>query len=325
MIPLSMDLVRVTEAAAIAASAWIGTGEKELADQAATDAMRDRLNRIHFAARVVIGEGKKDDSYGLFRGERVGRWREQAPPDAPVYELCIDPIEGTRPTVQSGVEAISVLGAAEGTGSLLETEDYYTLKLAYGPEIASQVELSADEPLDQIVTKAACALGKPVDRLFVCILDRPRHREMIDELRRLRVRIKLIQDCDVSGALATCRPESGVDLMYGVGGAPEAVIAACGIKCLGGRLQAQRATNDGRPQPGTPIIDTEDLVRGDCVFAATGITNGSLLHGVRFTSRGAVTNSLFLRSRSGTVRWMTTEHGNASRELEPGAPMEGPL
>jgi fructose-1,6-bisphosphatase II len=325
MIPLSMDLVRVTEAAAIAASAWIGTGAKELADKAATDAMRDRLNRIHFAARIVIGEGKKDESFGLFCGERVGRWRDDAPPDAPVYELCVDPIEGTRPTVHSGPEAISVLGAAEGAGSLMETEEFYTLKLAYGPEIASRVELSIEEPLEQIVRKSAQALGKPVDRLFVCILDRPRHRAMIDELRRLRVRIKLIQDCDVSGALATCRPESGVDLMYGVGGAPEAVIAACGIKCLGGRIQAQRASNDGQPQPGTEILDIEDLVRGDCVFAATGITSGSLLHGVRFTSRGAVTSSLFLRSRSGSVRWLTTEHGQQSRELEPGAPMEGPL
>jgi fructose-1,6-bisphosphatase II len=325
MIPLSMDLVRVTEAAAVAASAWVGTGAKELADKAATDAMRDRLNRIHFAARIVIGEGKKDDSFGLFSGEMVGRWKDEAPPGSPVYELCVDPIEGTRPTVQSGPEAISVLGAAEGAGSLMETEDFYTLKLAYGPEIASQVELTVDEPLEQIVRKAAKALGKPVDRLFVCILDRPRHRDMIEELRRLRVRIKLIQDCDVSGALATCREESGVDLMYGVGGAPEAVIAACGIKCLGGRIQAQRATNEGRSQPGTPIIDTEDLVRGDCVFAATGITNGSLLHGVRFTGRGAVTNSVFLRSRSGTVRWLVTEHGQLSRELEPGIPMEGPI
>jgi fructose-1,6-bisphosphatase II len=325
MIPLSMDLVRVTEAAAIAASAWIGTGAKELADKAATDAMRDRLNRIHFIARVVIGEGKKDDSYGLFSGETVGRWRDEPPSGAPVYELCVDPIEGTRPTVHSGPEAISVLGAAEGAGSLLDTEDFYTLKLAYGPEIAAQTELSLEEPLESIVRRSARALGKPVDRLFVCILDRPRHHEMIEELRRLRVRIKLIQDCDVSGALATCRPESGVDLMYGVGGAPEAVIAACGIKCLGGRIQAQRVSNDGKPQPGTPIIDTDDLVKGDCVFAATGITNGSLLHGVRFTNRGAVTNSVFLRSRSGSVRWLTTEHGNQSRELEPGAPMEGPL
>jgi fructose-1,6-bisphosphatase II len=207
----------------------------------------------------------------------------------------------------------------------METDDFYTLKLAYGPEIAAAGGLSIEEPLESIVRKAAHALGKPVDRLFVCILDRPRHHAMIDELRRLRVRIKLIQDCDVSGALATCRPESGVDLMYGVGGAPEAVIAACGIKCLGGRIQAQRATNDGRPQPGTEVIDTEDLVRGDCVFAATGITTGSLLHGVRFTHRGAVTNSLFLRSRSGTVRWLTTEHGQQSRELAPDAPMEGPL
>jgi fructose-1,6-bisphosphatase II len=314
MIQLSMDLVRVTEAAAIAASAWVGTGEKELADQAATEAMRDRLNRVNFTARIVIGEGKKDESFGLFSGEMVGRQRNRSATDDTIYELCVDPIEGTRPTVNSGPEAISVLGAAEGAGTLLQTEDFYTLKLAYGPRIASRVELSVDEPLDQIVRLAAVALGKPVDRLVVCILDRPRHRRFIETLRRMRVRIKLIQDCDVSGAVAACREESGVDLLYGVGGAPEAVIAACAIKCLGGRIQAQRATNDGEPQPGTPILHIEDLVRGDCVFVATGITNGSLMHGVRFTERGPVTNSVFMRSRSGTVRWLTTEHGNHPME-----------
>lgn len=315
MIQLSMDLVRVTEAAAIAASAWIGTGAKELADKAATEAMRDRLNRIDFAARIVIGEGKKDESFGLFSGERVGLHRQHPAPGEPVYELCVDPIEGTRPTVTSGPEAVSVLGGTEGAGALMETEDFYTLKLAYGPRIASQVELDIDAPLEDLVTKASAALGKPVDKLVVCILDRPRHKAMIDQLRRMHVRIKLIQDCDVSGAMASCRPESGVDLLYGVGGAPEAVISACAMKCLGGRIQAQRASNDGRPQPGTPIFQTEDLVRGDCVFVATGITNGSLLHGVRFTERGPVTHSVFMRSRSGTIRWLTTEHGN--HPLEP--------
>lgn len=307
---LSMDLVRVTEAAGIAASAWIGTGEKEEADRAATEAMRDRLNRIDFAARIVIGEGEKDKSYGLFCGEVVGRLRHEANGKGGAYELCVDPIEGTRPTVTSGPEAISVLGAADLDGALMETPNFYSLKLAYGPRIARQTELQVDAPLSVTVAKASRALGKSVDKIVVCILDRPRHKPYIDELRHIGARIKLIQDCDVSGALATCLPESGVDLLFGIGGTPEAVIAACGLKCLGGKIHARLADNEGRPLPGGRTFLTEDLVRGDCVFAATGITNGSLLRGVRFTERGAVTHSVFMRSQSRTIRWLRTEHGN---------------
>jgi fructose-1,6-bisphosphatase II len=307
---ISMDLVRVTEAAAIAASAWVGTGEKELADKAATDAMRDRLNRIDFAARIVIGEGKKDESYGLFQGEMVGSQRG-APnlDDSQMYDICVDPIEGTRPTVTSGPEALSILGVAESNGGLFSSEQFYALKLAYGPKIARVTDLHVDAPLSENLCLASRALGKSVDKIVVCVLDRPRHRSIIDELRKIGARIRLIQDCDVSGALATCLPDSGVDLLYGVGGTPEAVITACGMKCLGGKIQAQLADNDGKPRPGR-IYSTSDLVRGDCVFVATGITNGSLLRGVRFSERGAVTHSVFMRSESGTIRWMRTEHGN---------------
>lgn len=307
---LSMDLVRVTEAAAIAASSWIGTGEKEEADRAATDAMRDRLNRIDFAARIVIGEGEKDKSFGLFRGEVVGAHREGVVKGSGrTCEICVDPIEGTRPTVTSGPEALSVLGVADYEGAMMSFENFYALKLAFGPRIARQAEMYVDSPLAENICKASKALGKSVDKIVVCVLDRPRHKAIIDELRRIGTRIKLIQDCDVSGAVATCLPDSGVDLYYGVGGTPEAVIAACAMKCLGGRIQAQLADNDGRPQPGR-IYTTEELVRGDCVFVATGITNGSLLRGVRYTERGAVTHSVFMRSQSGTIRWLRTEHGN---------------
>ena len=307
---LSMDFVRVTEAAAIAASAWIGTGEKEEADRAATEEMRDRLNRLDFAAEVVIGEGKKDASHGLFCGEVVGSRRDLRGAD-PRYTICVDPIEGTRPTVTSGPEALSVLGVA-AAGSLLASERFYGLKLAYGPRIAQQGEPPVDAPLGEILAAASRALNRPVDKIVVCILDRPRHKGMIEELRRLGARIKLIQDCDVSGALATCRPDSGVDLLYGVGGVPEGVITACAMKCLGGRIQMQMADDDGRVQPGR-IYAGNDMVRGDCIFAATGITDGSLLRGVRFTERGPVTHSVFMRSASGTVRWLTTEHGNRPR------------
>jgi fructose-1,6-bisphosphatase II len=307
---LGMDFVRVTEAAAISASAWIGTGEKEEADRAATEAMRDRLNRIGFVARVVIGEGKKDASHGLYCGEMVGSRRNRPLDDTPIFEICVDPIEGTRPTVTSGPEALAVLGVAD-EGALFESECFYALKLAYGPTIARQAELKVDAPLGETLAAASKALNKPVNKVTVCILDRPRHQEMIDELRRLGARIKLIQDCDVSGALATCRPESGVDLLYGVGGVPEAVITACAMKCMGGRVQIQMAANDGTRLSGR-IYTCDDLVRSDCIFAATGITNGSLLQGVRFTERGAVTHSVFMRSASGTIRWLTTEHGNRS-------------
>jgi fructose-1,6-bisphosphatase II len=305
-----MDLVRVTEAAAIAASAWIGTGQKEEADRAATEAMRDRLNRIDFAARVVIGEGEKDESHGLFYGELVGARREEALHGrGDIYEICVDPIEGTRPTVCSGPEALSVLGVASLAESMLPTRNFYSLKLAYGPRIAKHADVRLDAPLPDIICQASKALGKSVDRMVVCILDRPRHADYIQQLRRIGVRIKLIQDCDLSGALATCLPDSGVDLLYGVGGTPESVIAACAMKCLGGNIQTQLADNDGRARPGR-IFMADDLVRGDCVFAATGITNGSLLRGIRFTERGAITHSVFMRSRSGTIRWLRTEHGN---------------
>lgn len=307
---LSMDLVRVTEAAAIAASSWIGTGEKEEADKAATEAMRERLNRIDFAARIVIGEGEKDKSHGLFCGEVVGGRRDQyARGEGHTYEICVDPIEGTRPTVTSGPEALSVLGVADFDGAMMSFKNFYALKLAYGPRIARQAEVYVDAPLAENICKASRALGKSVDKIVVCVLDRPRHRGIIDELRRIGTRIKLIQDCDVSGAVATCLPDSGVDLYFGVGGTPEAVIAACAMKCLGGKIQAQLADNDGRPEPGR-IYTTEELVRGDCVFVATGITNGSLLRGVRYTERGAVTHSVFMRSQSGTIRWLRAEHGN---------------
>ncbi len=307
---LSMQLVRVTEAAAIAASEWIGTGQKEEADRAATEAIRDRLNRMDFAGRIVIGEGEKDKSYGLFHGEMVGGRRAEAVDGRElIYEICVDPIEGTRPVVTSGPGALSVLGVASLAEALLPSKHFYALKLAYGPKIAKNADVRVDAPLSETICQASRALGKPVDHMVVCILDRPRHVDYIQQLRRIGVRIKLIQDCDLSGALATCLPDSGVDLLFGIGGTPESVITACAMKCLGGNIQTQLADNDGRAQPGR-IYMADDLVRGDCVFAATGITSGSLLRGIRFTERGTVTHSVFMRSKSGTVRWLRTEHGN---------------
>ena len=301
---ISFELVRVTEAAAIAASAWIGSGDKIAADKAATEAMRDRLNQIDFVARVAIGEGEKDKSFGLFVGEKVGRLHE-----APAfYDLAVDPIDGTRPTVTSGPEAMSVIAVAE-KGALFSTPEFYMDKLASSREIAEKTELSLDDPIEKTIKKVSEAAGKAAPGIMVCILDRPRHEKLIAALRRLGVRIKLIQDCDVSGAIATCLPESGIDLLAGIGGAPEGIITACAMKCLRGGFQARVVKKDTLA-PASKIYSIDELVRGQCAFAATGVTDGSMLRGVRFTSGGPITASVFMRSESGTVRWLTTRHGD---------------
>ena len=306
MISNTLDLLRTTEAAAIAASRWIGTGDKIGADRAATEAMRDRFNRLNFAARIIIGEGKKDQSVGLYSGEHVGKLANQKGVEH--LDLAIDPIDGTRPTVTSGPEALSVLAVAD-QGSLFTTEEFYMHKIAYGPEIAKKVDLTLTDPISKTVELISKATGKEPSKIVVCFLDRPRHEKWISEFRKLNVRIKLIQDCDISGAIATCIPDSGIDLLYGIGGSPEGVITACAMKCLKGGLKTQIAKSDGTVS-NPRVYAINDIVRGECAFVATGITNGSLLKGVRFTSRGAVTNSVMMRSESGTVRWMTTYHVN---------------
>lgn len=312
---ISLDLVRVTEAAAISASAYIGSGNKLEADRVATEAMRDRLNRMDFFGMVAIGEGKKDESYGLFKGDKVGNYHLAFPvgnPDNyPNYDIGLDPIDGTTPTVNAGPEAMSIIAVANA-GCMFDTEEHYMLKLAYGPHIASKFGSFSDrpnlnEPIDLILEDVASALKKPVNKLTVCILNRPRHQEYIQSMRNHGVRIKLIQDCDVSAAIATCLPDSNIDIQFGIGGAPEAVITAAAMKCLGGHFQAQ-IWKDGVLHG--PIMRDQDLVRGECAFAATGITDGSMLNGVRWDSKGPITNSVFMRSESGTVRWLTTNHGN---------------
>lgn len=300
---INLDMVRVTEAAAIAASAWVGSGDKKAADKAATDAMRVRLNTIHFAGHIIIGEGIKDESAGLYAGEHVGSGVE----GAKVYDIAVDPIEGTRPTANSGPEALSVLAVAE-KGALFSTPEFYMNKLAYGPQIARRTTLSIADPLKKTIELVAKATGRDRSRIVVCILDRPRHEKIIKELRELGTRIKLIQDCDVSAAIATCLPDSGIDLLYGIGGSPEGIITACAIKCLRGDFQSQIIYKDKGPD--SKILHLDDIVKSPCAFSATGITNGSLLRGVRYDQDGPVTNSVFMRSISGTVRWITSHHGN---------------
>jgi len=306
MINNPLDLMRSTEAAAIAASSWVGTGDKLAADKAATDAMRDRLNHIPFSGKIVIGEGKKDESFGLFYGDLVGEKKNQK--NQEVFEIAVDPIDGTRPTVTSGPEALSVLAVAEEK-TLFYTEEFYMNKIAYGRIIAKKVQPSLKDSPKKIIAQVSQALGKDPDKIIVCLLDRPRHEEIIKTFRSLGVRIKLIQDCDISGAIATCLPNSGIDLLYGVGGSPEGVISACAMKCLRGGFECQIATPEGTVED-KKIYSIEDMVKGECAFAATGITDGSLLKGVRFTSRGPITSSVMMRSSTHTVRWMQTFHGN---------------
>jgi len=290
--------------------------------------MRRRLNQINFAGRIVIGEGEKDKSYGLFSNECVGKlgepycgqnpsagspgeYTENQKNSPKLYEIAVDPIEGTNPTVTSGPEAISCMAVAH-EGCMFSSPGFYMQKIAYGKHIKDKVTLSVEDPIERTIELIAKALNKQVESIMVCILNRPRHHDVIAKLRDMGVRIKLIRDCDVSGSIATCRKDSGVDLMYGIGGAPEAVLTASAIKCLGGDFQAKEVKGSKEKavwEQHGPVLGIEDMVQGSCVFIATGITNGSILRGVRWQN-GPITNSMFMRSESGTIRWITTEHGN---------------
>jgi fructose-1,6-bisphosphatase II len=309
-----LDLIRATEAGAICAAEWVGRGEKEAADLAATEAIRDRLNKIDFRAVIAIGEGKKDESHGLYQGELVGI--DRFLDDGFEYSIAIDPIEGTTPTAKGGYEAMSVIALA-GAGALYQTEIFYMDKLAVGPKVVefaqlANFDLSLTQEPEKNVKFVADALRKSPQHVTVCVLDRPRTKPLIEKLRKIGCRIKFISDCDVTACIATCVPDSGIDMYWSVGGAPEAVIAAAAMKCMGGKLQCREmCVGEDIVYPHNHrVMEIEDLVKGDCMFAATGITDGQLLKGVRFTSNGPVTSSIAMRSESGTIRRMITEHGN---------------
>lgn len=306
-----LDLVRVTETGAISAAEWVGRGNKEAADKAATEAMRERLNSIDFCATIAIGEGIKDESHGLFVGEEVGKkWTDGSTRyDSHFVDIAVDPIEGTTPTAKGGYEAMSVIALGQ-EGAFFKTDHFYMNKFAVGPQVANlNGWLGLKTPLESAVTMVADALDKSVNHVTVCLLDRPRHSKIIEKLREIGCRIKFISDCDVTACIATCIEDSGIDMYVGVGGAPEAVLAAAAMKCMGGRFEAQITDAEGNPVDDR-ILRIEDLAAGDVMFSATGITDGKLLRGVRFTKNGPVTHSIMMRSESGTVRKMETEHGN---------------
>jgi fructose-1,6-bisphosphatase II len=306
---LAMELVRVTEAAALAAARWMGRGDKEGADGAAVDAMRIVLGGVPMDGMVVIGEGEKDEAPMLYNGEHVG---DGTPPSA---DVAVDPIDGTTPTALGRGGALSVI-AVSARGTMFNPGPcVYMEKLAVGPEAAGRVSLDLS-PTDNIRAVAE-AKGESVRDVTAVILDRPRHAALIDEVRGTGARIRLISDGDVAGAIATAWTESGADILLGVGGTPEGVIAAAALKCMGAELQGRLWPRDGDERAAAVklgydvdrLLTLDDLVQGDnCFFAATGITDGELLRGVRYDSRGASTESLVMRSRSGTVRRIDARH-----------------
>lgn len=305
-----LDLVRVTEAGAIFAAEWVGRGDKERADKAATEAMRDRLNAIDFRAVVAIGEGKKDESFGLFEGDRLGKYFTDTSSEPPDYDIAVDPIEGTTPTSKGGYEAMSVI-ALGGHGCFFKTDYFYMKKLAVGPKAAKKFKNTVDikNSVEHNVACVAAALDKQIKHLTVCVLDRPRHEPLVAKLRSLGCRIKFISDCDVSACIATCFEDSGIDLYLSIGGAPEAVITAAAMKCMGGQFQAMLTDQNGALVD-DKVYGMEDLAAGNVMFCATGITDGKLLKGAQFNSSGRVTHSIAMRSESGTIRRIITEHGN---------------
>lgn len=305
---ISLDLIRVTEAAAIAASRWVGSGEKLKADGDAVDAMRKRLNSLNFSAVIAIGEGKKDKAPGLFDGEMVGTLNRNF--GAADYDIAVDPIDGTTEVANGGAGAVAVMAMAR-KGSLYRTEEHYMRKVAVNKTAKLYFDSVHRKPilslsLAEILEGLSKALNKPKDNLTICVMDRPRHDDLIAELRSNKCRVKLIRNCDVSAAIAACLPDKEIDMYYGIGGAPEAVISAAATKCLGGEFEAQHLDSK-------EVLGMDRLVVGPCVFVATGITSGMLLEGVHYKDHRKgqpTTSSVFMRSESGTVRWLSTYHNN---------------
>ena len=301
MIPdrnLALELVRVTETAALAAAPWVGRGEKDLADGAAVKAMRTMINTVDMSGIVVIGEGEKDQAPMLHNGEHVGNG------DGPTCDVAVDPIDGTSLTAQGMNGAISVIALAP-RGSMFDPQDsFYMNKIVTGPEAASVIDITASVATN--IAAVAKAKSMKVSDITVVVLNRPRHLGLIEEIRATGARIKLIQDGDVAAAIETARPDTGIDLLMGIGGTPEGVITAVAMICLGGAIQGQ-LHKDGVTE--SRVLTTADLCNSDDVFlSATGITDGELVQGVRYTKFGATSNSLVMRGKSKTVRLIQTEH-----------------
>ncbi|WP_183093785.1 class II fructose-bisphosphatase [Nocardioides stalactiti] len=308
---LALELVRVTEAAAMAAGRWVGRGDKNGADGVAVNAMRVMISTIGMNGVVVIGEGEKDDAPMLYNGERVGDGT------GPECDVAVDPIDGTTLTAKGMSNAIAVLAVAPRGSMYDPSAVFYMEKLVTGPEAADVVDIRY--PVSENIHQVAKAKGATASDVTVVLLDRPRHAHLVDEIRATGARIKFITDGDVAGAISAARANSGVDLLLGIGGTPEGIITACAIKSLGGTIQGrlwptddeerQKAIDAGHNLDPDYVLTTDTLVTGDdCFFVATGITDGELLRGVRYRAGGCTTESLVMRSRSGTIRTITSEH-----------------
>ncbi|MGH9076518.1 MAG: class II fructose-bisphosphatase [Acidimicrobiales bacterium] len=306
---LALELVRVTEAAAMSAARWMGRGDKEGADRAAVDAMRIILQSVPMDGVVVIGEGEKDEAPMLYNGERIG---DGTPPRT---DIAVDPIDGTTLCSLGRTGALSVIAVSERDSMFDPGPCFYMEKIAVGPDGAGAVDLRRSTA-DNLASLSE-ALGRPVHEITAVVLDRPRHAQLIADIRATGARIRLIADGDVAGAIAAGVAESGADILMGIGGTPEGVIAAAALKCMGGELQGRLWPRDGGERRAAEeggydldrVLSTDDLVQGDnCFFAATGITDGELVHGVHYDRTGATTESLVMRSKSGTVRRISAHH-----------------
>lgn len=318
---LGLDLIRASEAAALNTFRWVGKGEKESADAAATDAIRGMLNLMDICGTCSIGEGIKDEAPGIFVGERLGTWRA----DSPHVSIALDPIDGTTLTSKGLPGALCVIAAATTSGpderALAAVPSVYMEKIAVGPRVregTGTIRLGA--PVEQNLELIALKLGKRVRDLVVCVLDRPRHTQLIQEIRHTGAAIRMIGDGDVAGAIAPSMPDSGVDVYMGIGGSPEAVLAAAAIKCMGGEIQSRIWPRDEKEKAALEaagyggeamrrVYSTEDMAKGDgIVFAATGLTDNAMLRGVSVNGHIASTHSIVMRARSRTVRYVRAFH-----------------
>ena len=305
---LAIEAVRVTEAAALAAFEQMGQGDERAADQAAVDAMRTALNEIDIDGTVVIGEGERDEAPMLYIGEKVGRGGAKV-------DVALDPLEGTTITAKGGPNALAVLALA-AEGCFLNSPDVYMEKIAVGGGLPEGI-VDLDTPPEAVVGNLAEALRRAPTDIVACILDRPRHADLIAAVRKAGARIRLIPDGDIAGVIATSTPETGIDVYMGIGGAPEGVLAAAALQCIGGQMQGRLTfrNDDERGRAARLGItdldrkyDLDDLAHGDVIFAATGVTDGSMLAGVHRFAGGATTETVLMRSRSGTVRWIKARH-----------------
>jgi fructose-1,6-bisphosphatase II len=306
---LALDLVRVTEAAAMAAGRWVGRGDKEAGDGAAVDAMRKLINSLPMRGTVVIGEGEKDNAPMLFNGEKVGDGT------GPEVDVAVDPIDGTTLMSKGMPNALAVLAVAERGSMFDPSAVFYMEKLAVGPDYADVVDITAGAT--ENLRRIAKVKRSRIEDVVACVLDRPRHAELVDEIRAAGARIKFISDGDIAGAIAAAREQSSVDVLMGIGGTPEGITAACALKCLGGMMQGrlwprddderQKALDAGHDLD--RVLSTDELVTGEnAFFVATGVTSGELLRGVRYRDGGAYTQSIVMRSKSGTVRVIDSYH-----------------